>query len=241
MRQGNFPNSLGWESRCGNIFILGDIFICFFSISFFFFRESPASVYSSLSDSPRNLHPFSSTSTSSIRHIHNFHHDHLLLQAHPDACSIWSVDVHGGEHVARDAVHRPPSPHVHAHQVNFHVHAHQENLILIWFWWYLTFPNRHQPDHAYLRHVPLYKVSNYNPFTLTVLLFERYQKEDLEFANHCVCQKAIWTCTYVAFCRCTCSLVSRRPPWSPSGSSSPPPPPSSSPSWSDKSTDTWLQ
>ena len=42
----------------------------------------------------------------------------LLSQADPHASSLRRVDVHGGEHVARDAVHRPPRPHVHAHQVH---------------------------------------------------------------------------------------------------------------------------
>ena len=52
-------------------------------------------------------------------HIHNHIHIHLPLQAYPDAGALWSVDVHGGEHLARDAVHRPPCPHVHANQVIF--------------------------------------------------------------------------------------------------------------------------
>ena len=52
----------------------------------------------------------------------------FLSQADPHASSLRCVDVHGGEHVARDAVHRPPGLDAHAHQVEFEEYdadAHQ--------------------------------------------------------------------------------------------------------------------
>ena len=57
----------------------------------------------------------------------------LLSQADPHASSLRRVDVHGGEHVARDAVHRPPGPDAHAHQVEFEEYdadAHHGELLL---------------------------------------------------------------------------------------------------------------
>ena len=57
----------------------------------------------------------------------------FLSQADPHASSLRCVDVHGGEHVARDAVHRPPRPDADAHQVEFVEHdadAHHGELLL---------------------------------------------------------------------------------------------------------------
>ena len=57
----------------------------------------------------------------------------FLSQADPHASSIRRVDVHGGEHVARDAVHRPPGLDADAHQVEFEEYdadAHHGELLL---------------------------------------------------------------------------------------------------------------
>ena len=57
----------------------------------------------------------------------------FLSQADPHASSLRRVDVHGGEHVARDAVHRPPGLDADAYQVEFEeydAHAHHEEQLL---------------------------------------------------------------------------------------------------------------
>ena len=57
----------------------------------------------------------------------------FLSQADPHASSLRCVDVHGGEHVARDAVHRPPGLDADAYQVEFEeydAHAHHGELLL---------------------------------------------------------------------------------------------------------------
>ena len=115
---------------------------------------------------------------------HNHHHNHLLLQAHPDACSIWSVDVHGGEHVARDAVHRPPCPNVHAHQVNLKKSSDSDDILL-----FPTGTSLIMPTYA-------------------MFLSTRYQKKPFI----CICQRQSGLAPMSLFCRCTCSLGSRRPP-----------------------------
>ena len=57
----------------------------------------------------------------------------LLSQADPHAGAVRRVDVHGGEHVARDAVHRPPGLDADAHQVEYEeydAHAHHGEQLL---------------------------------------------------------------------------------------------------------------
>ena len=134
-----------------------------FSLNPFFYRESLASVSSFWLDSPRNWLRFSSKED--LTFFWTFPKDLVMIkflsQADPHASSLRRVDVHGGEHVARDAVHRPPGPDAHAHQVEFEeydAHCSCPPWGTTPTYLCLILPNRHQPDHAYLRHVPLYKV-----------------------------------------------------------------------------------
>ena len=70
----------------------------------------------------------------------------FLSQADPHASSIWRVDVHGGEHVARDAVHRPPGLDAHAHQVEFEEYDADAQLPTMGNYSYLSLS--HSPQQA---------------------------------------------------------------------------------------------